>query len=264
MRNIPEFQQYRDRGEAITMVTSYDAWSARLAAEAGIDALLVGDSVAMVVHGLPDTVHADVDMLALHTAAVRRGAGEQQVIVADMPFPCHRLGPERALEAADRLMKAGANALKVEGIRGHETTVRHLVDSGVPVMGHLGLTPQQVNTLGGYKVQGRDPEAASRIKADALATEQAGAFALVLECVPAELARGITEQLHVPTIGIGSGVGCSGQILVLQDLLGLNGEFHPKFLRTYLNGRTQVVDALRRYREDVRSAAFPSPAESFA
>ncbi|MGJ3244377.1 MAG: 3-methyl-2-oxobutanoate hydroxymethyltransferase [Opitutales bacterium] len=264
MRNIPDFQQYRDRHEPITMVTSYDAWSARLAVEAGIDALLVGDSVAMVMHGLPDTVHADIDMMVLHTAAVRRGAGDRQLVIADMPFPTHRLGPEKALEAADRLMKAGANAIKIEGIRGHETTIRHLVDSGVPVMGHLGLTPQQVHTLGGYKVQGRDPEAASQMREDALATEQAGAFALVLECVPAERARSITEQLHVPTIGIGSGVGCSGQILVLQDLLGLNGDFHPRFLRTYLDGRTQVVDALQRYREDVRSAAFPSPAESFA
>jgi 3-methyl-2-oxobutanoate hydroxymethyltransferase len=263
MKSVGDFQRFRDEGNPISMVTCYDTWSARLIAEGPIDAVLVGDSVAMVMHGHESTVHATTEMLALHTAAVRRGIGDR-FIVADMPFPEHRKGIGPAMEAVDRLMKAGANAVKVEGFRGHGEVIAHIVESGVPVMGHLGLTPQSVNQMGGYRVQGRDAEAARQMEADAHALEEAGAFALVLECVPAPLAQRITESLRIPTIGIGSGVNCSGQILVLQDLLGLNGSFRPRFLRTYAEGGAVIKEALQAYDADVKHEAFPAEKESFS
>lgn len=244
------------------MVTCYDCWSARIIAETSMDAILVGDSVAMVMHGYPSTVHATTGMMASHTAAVRRGCGET-FMVTDIPFPEHRKGLAAAMEAVDALMKAGANAVKIEGIRGHEEIIRHVVESGVPVMGHLGLTPQSVNQMGGYRVQGREEEAARQLQKDALALQEAGAFALVLECIPAELAAQVTGSLSIPTIGIGSGAGCSGQILVLQDLLGMNREFQPKFLRTYMKGGDQIRVALNQFNADVKGALYPSMEESF-
>ncbi len=263
MKRVTDFARFRAEGHPISMVTCYDAWSARLIAESPIDAVLVGDSVAMVVHGHPDTVHATTEMMAGHTAAVRRGIGER-VVVTDLPFPEHRKGIPAAMRAVDRLMKAGANAVKIEGARGHLDVIAHIVQSGVPVMGHLGLTPQSVHQLGGYRVQGRDEATARQIEADALALQAAGVFALVLECVPAGLARRVTGALSIPTIGIGSGPHCSGQILVLQDLLGFNKGFQPKFLRTYLDGAGSVADALRRFDGDVKAGRYPAPEESFS
>lgn len=263
VRSLNDFQRMKDEGVKLSMVTCYDAWSARLLAATSVDALLVGDSVSMVMHGHPSTVHADLEMMRLHTAAVRRGHGEG-FVVADMPFPAHRLGIERALAAVDALAKAGASAVKIEGARGHLKTVAHIVESGFPVMGHLGLTPQSVHQMGGYRVQGRDEAAAKRIAEDARALEAAGCFALVLECVPASLARRVSRSLRIPTIGIGSGPDCDGQILVLHDMLGMNPGFKPRFLRTFLNGAEVIGGAVESYVGAVRSGDFPSKRESFA
>ena len=242
MKRVTDFARFRAEGNPISMVTCYDAWSARIIAESPVDAVLVGDSVAMVMHGHPDTVHATTEMMATHTAAVRRGLGEK-FLVTDIPFPEHRKGIPAAMECVDRIRKAGASAVKIEGAEGHLDVISHIVGSGVPVMGHLGLTPQSVHQFGGYRVQGREEAAARQIELDALALQEAGVFSIVLECVPAELAGRITEKLTIPTIGIGSGVQCSGQILVLQDVLGMNLGFRPKFLRTYPDGAATITAA---------------------
>ncbi len=262
MKRVTDFARFRAESNPISMVTCYDAWSARIIADSPVDAVLVGDSVAMVMHGYPDTVHATTEMMATHTAAVRRGIGEQ-FVVTDLPFPLHRQGIPAAMQAVDRLMKSGANAIKLEGARGHLDVVAHIVESGVPVMGHLGLTPQSVHQMGGYRVQGRDEAAAKQIREDALALQSAGVFAIVLECIPAHLAAELTHELHIPTIGIGSGPHCSGQILVLQDLLGLNKGFRPKFLRTYAEGADRFQRALSQYDLDVKAGQYPSVEESF-
>ena len=262
MKRVTDFARFRAEGNPISMVTCYDAWSARILAETPVDAVLVGDSVAMVMHGHPDTVHATTEMMAMHTAAVRRGLGEK-FLVTDVPFPGHRKGIPAAMECVDRLMKAGANAVKIEGAQGHLDVISHIVGSGVPVMGHLGLTPQSVHAMGGYRVQGREEAAARQIELDALALQEAGVFAIVLECVPAELADRITKALTIPTIGIGSGNRCSGQILVLQDVLGMNLGFRPKFLRTFAEGAEVMKEALARYDANVKSGNYPSEKESF-
>jgi 3-methyl-2-oxobutanoate hydroxymethyltransferase len=202
-------------------------------------------------------------MMVLHTAAVRRGAPEA-VVVADMPFLTFRRGRDEAMRIAGALMQAGATAVKLEGVTGHEEIVQHLVGSGIPVMGHLGLTPQSVHQLGGYRLQGRSAGDAARLQAEARRLEQLGVFALVLECVPESLAKEITASLAVPTIGIGAGAGTAGQILVLNDLLGLDATFRPKFSRRYLDGHGVVLAALNDYARDVRAVRFPARAEVLA
>jgi 3-methyl-2-oxobutanoate hydroxymethyltransferase len=260
MKTILDFARWRQAARPIVMVTAYDALMARIVAASDVDAILVGDSVAMVVHGLPSTVDATLEMMCLHTAAVRRGAPDR-VIIADMPFGSFRRGRHFAAEAAGALLQAGATAVKLEGIGGHEEVITHLVGGGIPVMGHLGLTPQSVNQLGGYRVQGRTPDAAARLEHDARQLEELGAFALVLECIPAELARRVTAALAVPTIGIGAGDGTSGQVLVLTDLLGLDAAFRPKFARRYADGHATALDALNAYARDVQAARFPAAEE---
>jgi 3-methyl-2-oxobutanoate hydroxymethyltransferase len=212
---------------------------------------------------LPSTIHATLEMMVLHTAAVRRGA-PGAVVVADMPFMTFRLGISEAVHAAGALMQAGATAVKLEGVAGHEDVVQHLVGSGIPVMGHLGLTPQSVHQLGGYRLQGRSESDAAKLLADARRLEELGTFALVLECVPAALAGEITRSLTIPTIGIGAGASTSGQILVLTDLLGLDATFRPKFSRRYRDGHGEVLAALNDYARDVRGARFPARAEVLA
>ncbi len=242
------------------MLTAYDYVGARLAEAAGVDALLVGDSLANVILGLPDTRPVTVAMVAHHTRAVRRGAPET-FLVADLPYLADAT-PERALAAAEVLLKeAGADAVKLEGPK--VEVVRALVAAGVPVMGHLGLTPQTASQKGGYRVQGKDLEAARRLLAEARALEAAGVFALVLEMVPAPLAERITAALGVPTIGIGAGAGTDGQVLVFHDLLGLFEDFTPKFARRYLEGAELFRAAIRSYAEDVRSGRFPGPEHAF-
>ncbi len=263
MKSILDFRRARQDARPIVMVTAYDAPMARIVAASEADVILVGDSAAMVVHGLPSTVHATLEMMALHTAAVRRGAPDL-LVVADLPFLAHRRGREEAVRAAGTLIQAGANAVKLEGLTGHEDVIMHLVGSGIPVMGHLGLTPQSVNQLGGYRLQGRSADEAARLRADARRLEELGAFALVLECVPAGLAAEVTAALSIPTIGIGAGAETSGQVLVLTDLLGLDAEFRPRFARRYLDGHGAVLEAVNNYARDVRAARFPARAEVLA
>ncbi len=262
MKSILEFAAAKAAGRKISMTTCYDATFARALEASAVDCLLVGDSAAMVMHGFPDTLAATVEMMAWHTAAVRRGA-PTRFLIGDMPFLSFRKGVPAALDAAAALMRAGAQAVKLEGVTGHEDVITALVGSGVPVMGHLGLTPQSVHALAGFRVQGRTDDTAARILADAKRCEELGCFGLVLECVPAPLAAQITKSLRMPTIGVGAGPDCDGQVLVLQDLLGLNSGFRPKFLRTYLDGMALVRDAVDRFDRDIKQGGFPGPAESY-
>jgi 3-methyl-2-oxobutanoate hydroxymethyltransferase len=263
MPTIREFAAAKASRRKIVVVTAYDAWSARLLADTPVDCLLVGDSAMMVVHGERDTLGATTELMALHTRAVARGAPEK-LLIADFPFLAARKGPAHALDCAAELMRAGAHAVKIEGIRGHEETVRHLVESGIPVMGHLGLQPQSVHALGGYAVQAREPMAADQLRQDASALVAAGAFAIVLECIPSRLAKALTDSLSVPTIGIGAGAGCDGQVLVLHDLLGLNPAFKPRFVRRFADGAATVRQGVTRYAHAVRAGKFPSGKESFS
>ena len=252
----------RDR-KRITMMTAYDAAFAKLVDQAGIDVILVGDSLGMVVLGYPTTVPVTMDDMVRHAAAVSRGA-IRPLLVGDMPFGTYQAGPQDALRNAARFLKeAGMDAVKLEG--GHEVveTVRGLVDSGIAVMGHVGLTPQRVAQFGGFKVQAKTARAARRLIEDCLALEDAGAFSIVLESVPAPVAALASERLGIPTIGIGAGVDCDGQVLVLHDVLGLFGEFKPKFAKRYADIGTAVVEALREYDRDVRAGTFPDDEHSF-
>jgi 3-methyl-2-oxobutanoate hydroxymethyltransferase len=259
---IHDFSLKKQKGQKISMLTCYDYSFARIMADSEVDCLLVGDSLSMVMHGHSTTLNATVDLMALHTAAVSRGAANK-FIVGDMPFLSFRKGLNSNMAAVGKIMRAGANAVKLEGAKGNLELVRHVVDSGVPVMGHLGLTPQSVNQLGGFKVQGKAPKEHNEILKDALALEKAGCFSLVLECVPADLAVEVSKALKIPTIGIGAGVGCDGQVLVLQDMLGMNKDFHPKFLRTYFNGVEALKKAFNDYHRDVVTEKFPSKEESY-
>jgi 3-methyl-2-oxobutanoate hydroxymethyltransferase len=247
----------------LSMVTCYDYTFARLLAKSAIDGILVGDSAAMVMHGHPSTLSASAELMRLHTEAVSRGA-PGKFIVADMPFLSFRKGPAAALDAASILMVAGAHAVKLEGVDGHEDVIQRMVQSGIPVMGHLGLQPQSMHAYGGFRVQGRTSDSARSIASQAVALEELGAFAIVLECVPANLAKEISESLPIPTIGIGAGSGCDGQILVLQDLLGMNTDFRPKFARPFLDGERCVVDTLARFDKAVKAGTFPAAEESYS
>ncbi len=262
MKGIRELIKMSRAGEKIAMVTCYDYTSARIVDESHIDLVLVGDSAAMVMHGYDTTVPATVEMMVAHVRAVRKGI-KKKFLVADMPFLAHRKGFQNTMEAVDALLKAGANAVKIEGASDHLDVIHHIVQSGVPVMGHLGLTPQSVNMVGGWKVQGRSKKGAGQMLEEARALENTGIFCLVLELVPAELARRITEAISIPTIGIGAGPHTSGQVLVFQDLLGLNPDFNPKFLRRYLDGFEKIQSALNQYSKDVKAKTFPAEEESF-
>ena len=260
--NVLDFQKMKNEGRKISMVTCYDYSSARAVAESSIDCILVGDSLAMLMHGHPTTLSATTAMMALHTAAVARGA-PSKFIVADLPFLSYRKGLKDAMDAVQELMTAGAHAVKLEGVRGHAEIVRHIIDSGVPVMGHLGLTPQSVNLLGGMKVQARNDAAVEILAAQAQELEAAGCFSLVLECVPSGAARKVTDLLKIPTIGIGAGASVSGQVLVYQDVLGLNPGFRPKFLRSYADMFGMIQAGLNAYNRDVKEGSFPSESESY-
>lgn len=259
---VPDFREKKRAREKLVMVTCYDSSFARVLEESTVDLLLVGDSAAMTMHGHDSTIAADAAMIAIHTAAVARAA-PGKFLVADMPFLSVRKGLLVGMEAVERFVKAGAHAVKIEGVRGNGEFVRHVVESGIPVMGHLGLTPQFVNAFGGMKVQAKSSEDQDRLLSDALEFERLGAFSLVLECVPAEIAKKIAAALSIPVIGIGAGVDVDGQVLVLQDLLGFNPGFKPKFLRRYLNGYEQFIGAFDRFGADVRSGEYPSKEESY-
>lgn len=260
--NVLDFRKMKAEKRKISMVTCYDHWSARIIAQTDIDCILVGDSLAMVMHGYPSTLHATVEMMELHSRAVSKGAPDKFLVV-DMPFPTFRRGVPAAMDCVDRLMKAGAQAIKLEGVEGHEDVVRAIVGSGVPVMGHLGLTPQSIHQLGGFRVQGREPQAVTNLKRDARTLQELGAFSVVLECVPAHVATEISKDLSIPTIGIGAGAETDGQVLVLQDLLGMNPSFKPKFVRHFLNGEETLRNALKQYHQGVTEGTFPNNQESY-
>lgn len=259
---ILEFQDKKNRGQKLSMVTCYDSTFAKLLAETPVDSLLVGDSLAMVMHGHETTLNASLSLMALHTAAVKRGA-PQKLLIADLPFLATRKGLRPHMEAVEKLMKAGAHAVKIEGALGHLSLIQHTVESGVPVMGHLGLTPQSIHQLGGFRVQGREEKAALALIEQAHQLEEVGCFGLVLECVPSPVATKIAKSLKIPVIGIGAGVEVDGQVLVLQDLLGLNPGFRPKFLRVYDELGDRVKKAVTHYHEDVQTSQFPSAKESY-
>jgi 3-methyl-2-oxobutanoate hydroxymethyltransferase len=260
--NVLDFQDFKTRGEKIVMLTCYDYTSARIVEDSDVDVILVGDSAAMVMHGHGTTIPADIEMMCRHIESVSRGARDK-FIVGDMPFLSFRQSLTDNIRAVASVMQAGAHAVKLEGIEGNSETIRHIVKSGVPVMGHLGLTPQSVNQLGGYRVQGRGDSAAAVLKQEAKDCEDAGCFAIVLECVPDELAAEITASLSIPTIGIGAGAGTDGQVLVMQDLLGLSSDFKPKFVRKYIDGRKLWQDAFNTFASDVKSGQFPAVDESY-
>lgn len=259
-----ELLRKKERGEKLVVLTCYDALFARILDGAGVDVLLVGDSVNQVLGGAATTLSATLDQMIYHTSIVRRGT-EHALVICDMPFLTYQVSREEALRNAGRVMQqTGCHGVKLEGGRPVADTVRALVDIGIPVMGHLGLTPQSVHALGGYRVQGRDAEAAERLRADARALQEAGAFALVLELVPATLAAEVTGALSIPTIGIGAGPQCDGQVLVLHDMLGLNEQFTPKFLKRYAGLADDVRAAVRAYADDVRGGRYPGPEHSFS
>jgi 3-methyl-2-oxobutanoate hydroxymethyltransferase len=257
-----DFLRSKTNQRKLSMVTCYDYTFARLLSQTPIDALLVGDSVAMVVYGHPSTLPANIGMMRAHTEAVARGAGDKMV-VADMPFLSYRKGLQAALDAAQALMSAGAHAVKLEGVEGHEDVIQRMTQSGIPVMGHLGLQPQSINTYGGYKIQGRGGDAARTIVREAIALQELGAFAVVLECIPATLGAEITAALQIPTIGIGAGASCDGQILVLQDMLGMNIDKTPKFVRRFVDGARCLSGALANFDAAVKAGAFPATEESY-
>jgi 3-methyl-2-oxobutanoate hydroxymethyltransferase len=261
--SAPSLIRSKERGEKLVCLTAYDYPSARLLDEAGIDIILVGDSVGNVVLGYENTVPVTLDEIVYHTRAVRRGV-ERALLVADMPYGTFHTGADDAVRAAMRLVKdARAEAVKLEGGRNRARIVERLVQEEIAVMGHIGLTPQSVNKLGGYRVQGKTAEAARALLDDAKALEQAGAFAIVLEVVPREIARLITESISIPTIGIGAGPYCDIQVLVLHDLLGLSFGKLARFVRPYANLSGTITDAVSRFAEDVRNGDYPSEAESY-
>ncbi|MDA8337576.1 MAG: 3-methyl-2-oxobutanoate hydroxymethyltransferase [Peptococcaceae bacterium] len=261
---VADFRRMKGEGTPITMLTAYDCNLARLVDEAGIDSILVGDSLGNVVLGYQSTIPVTMDDMIHHVKAVSRGT-RRALLVGDMPFLSYHLSRERAIANAGRfLQEGGAQAVKLEGGREVAEAIRGIVEAGIPVVAHLGLTPQSVNQLGGYLVQGRDEKAARKLIDDALAVEEAGAFALVLECVPEALATYLSRELSIPTIGIGAGAGCDGQVLVSTDMLGLYGNQPPRFVRQFANLNAQIREALAGYREEVRARTFPAAEHTFA
>lgn len=262
-KTVNTFKQAKENGDKLTMLTAYDYSTAKLIDEAGIDAILVGDSLGMVCLGYPDTLSVTMEDMIHHTRAVTRGAKEA-FVVADMPFMSYQTSVYDAVVNAGRLIKEGhAHAVKLEGGMEVCEQIRAIVKASIPVCAHIGLTPQSVNAFGGFSVQGKGEEAAKRLIEEAKAVEEAGAFAVVLECVPEALATLITQQISIPTIGIGAGAGCDGQVLVYQDMLGLYSDFVPKFVKQFKKLDSEMKDGFRAYREEVRAGLFPAKEHTF-
>jgi len=259
---IPDFRKRKAEGRKIVVVTAYDALFTRIAEEAGIEVLLVGDSLGVVVQGKKDTLSVTMEDMLYHTRLVA-GAAQRALVIADMPFLSYQVSVEEAVRNAGRFLQEGAAAVKLEGGAAVVDRVEAMTRFGIPVMGHLGMTPQSVHQYGGYKVQGKAADQAEVLLSDARALEAAGAFAIVLEAVPAKLAKTITQTLAIPTIGIGAGPACDGQVLVLYDLLGLFDQFAPKFVKPYAHLKADALQALRRYREEVEQGKFPTDSESY-
>ncbi|AEG58536.1 3-methyl-2-oxobutanoate hydroxymethyltransferase [Desulforamulus ruminis DSM 2154] len=258
-----DFRRMKQEGQPIAMLTAYDYPTATLVDASGIDAILVGDSLGNVVLGYDSTVPVTMEDIIHHLRAVTRGA-KRAMVIGDLPFLSYHISKEESVRNAGRLMQEGlAQAVKLEGGREVAETVRAITAAGIPVMGHLGLTPQSVHQLGGFKVQGKDGEAARKLLEDAKALEQAGAFAIVLECIPQQLAGVLTEALSIPTIGIGAGGRCDGQVLVINDLLGMFSDFTPKFVKQYANLKEQIIQACAAYKDEVKGRVFPEPQHVF-
>jgi len=258
-----KLKEMKEKGEKITVLTCYDYSTAKVLDQSGIDVLLVGDSLGMVLLGYESTIPVTMDDILIHTRAVSRGT-RSALVIADMPFMSYQISVSESVRNAGRfLQEAGANAVKLEGGREISKTVEAINAAGIPVMGHLGLTPQSINKLGGFRVQGKDEAAARIILNNALALQDAGAFAIVLECVPAPLAKMVTERLDIPTIGIGAGVDCDGQVLVLHDLLGLYSDITPKFAKQYAALHLTINEAVTKYKAEVKEGQFPGPEHSF-
>ena len=262
-KTVSTLQQAKENGQKITMLTAYDYSTAKLMDGAGIDMILVGDSLGNVILGYEDTISVTMEDMIHHGAAVSRGVKETMVVV-DMPFMSYQISVEEAVTNAGRLMKEGrANAVKLEGGKSVCPQIKAITQAGIPVVAHLGLTPQSINALGGYKVQGKSEDAAKKLLEDALAVQEAGAFALVLECVPTKLASLITKKLTIPTIGIGAGNECDGQVLVYQDMLGMFSDYVPKFVKQFAQVGEIMKKAFSDYKEEVASGAFPAEKNSY-
>lgn len=259
---VPDLQRCKRDKKKVIVVTAYDALFARLLEQAGIEVMLVGDSLGVVVQGKSNTLSVTMEDMLYHTKLVA-GAARESLVIGDMPFMSYQASREDALRNGGRFLQAGAHAVKLEGGAAMAERIEAMTAVGIPVFGHLGMTPQSVHQYGGYKVQGKSVEGAKRLVSDATALQDAGAVAVVLEAMPASLAKTITEQLTIPTIGIGAGPHCDGQVLVLYDLLGLFDEFVPKFVKPYAHLRADALQALRRYKEEVEQGKFPSDSESY-
>ncbi len=260
---VADFLSMKKNGEKITMVTAYDYSTAKLIDNSGINSILVGDSLGMVMLGYPDTVSVTMEDMLHHVKAVSRGT-ENALVICDMPFMSYQTSVYDAVVNAGRLMKEGrAGAVKLEGGKEYAEHVRAIVNASIPVCGHIGMTPQSVNAFGGFKVQGKTEEAARKLIEDAIALQEAGAFAVVIECVPHKLAEYISEILSIPTIGIGAGNGCSGQVLVYQDMLGMYSDFTPKFVKKFANVGDVMTDAFKSYSDEVKTGNFPTEEHSF-
>lgn len=257
------FKEAKAKGEKLSMLTAYDYSTAKIIDDAGINSILVGDSLGNVMLGYEDTISVTMEDMIHHCAAVARGA-KNTLIICDMPFMSYQASVYDAVVNAGRLMKEGrANAVKLEGGVEMETTIKAIVDASIPVCGHIGLTPQSINAFGGFKVQGKGEAAAQKLLDDARTVERAGAFAVVLECVPAALAKKVSESISIPTIGIGAGAGCDGQVLVYQDMLGMFTDFKPKFVKHFANVGEQMVDAFRAYDAEVKAGTFPAEEHTY-
>jgi len=259
---VPDLQKYKRDRRKIIVVTAYDALFTRIVEQAGIDVLLVGDSLGVVVQGKANTLSVTMDEMLYHTKLVA-GTAQRSLVIGDMPFMSYQASMDEAVRNAGRFLQAGATAVKLEGGAAVVDRVEAMTRIGIPVVGHLGMTPQSVHQYGGYRVQGKGKDRAQQLLEDAQALDAAGAVAIVLEAIPSGLAKSVTETIGIPTIGIGAGPHCDGQVLVLYDLLGLFDEFVPKFVKPYAHLKADALQALRRYKEDVEQGKFPSDAESY-
>lgn len=262
MMTVPDLQRYKREKRKVIVVTAYDALFTRILEQAGIEAILVGDSLGVVVQGKPNTLSVTMKDMLYHTKLVA-GTAQKSLVIGDMPFMSYQASKEDALRNAGRFLQAGAHAVKLEGGTAMVDRVNAMTQVGIPVIGHLGMTPQSMHQYGGYKVQGKGKDQAKVLVSDAKSLEAAGAVAVVLEAIPAALAKTITEQLTIPTIGIGAGPHCDGQVLVLYDLLGMFDDFVPKFVKPYAHLKADALQALRRYKEEVEEGKFPSDSESY-
>lgn len=262
MMTVPDLQRYKREKRKVIVVTAYDALFTGILEQAGIEAILVGDSLGVVVQGKSNTLSVTMEEMLYHTKLVA-GAAQKSLVIGDMPFMSYQASKEDALRNAGRFLQAGAHAVKLEGGAAVVDRVEAMTQIGIPVIGHLGMTPQSVNQYGGYKVRGKEKDQVKALLADAKALEEAGAVAIVLEAIPAGLAKTITGQTGIPTIGIGAGPHCDGQVLVLYDLLGMFDDFVPKFVKPYARLKADAIQALRRYKEEVEQGKFPSDSESY-